>query len=175
MSVTMPRAGPRWAQDGLFPSEVGSGIPVQPNVVLAASQGHLRFRLECVPPRTNHQRKRIVRIGKFARLADKPELEEAKAFLVSLLEPHRPPAAISGPVRLTVEWTWPWLKSQPRRFTAGGPQWHTSKPDLTNVAKTLEDRLVALRFLEDDRSVAELVLRKMWGPRPGILVEIQRL
>jgi Holliday junction resolvase RusA-like endonuclease len=40
------------------------------------------------------------------------------------------------------------------------------------VIKTLEDRLVRLRFLEDDRSVVELVVRKYWGDQPGIEIDI---
>lgn len=34
----------------------------------------LDFTLVCIPPRTSHHAKRIVRVGAFSRLADKPEL-----------------------------------------------------------------------------------------------------
>lgn len=133
----------------------------------------MTFRLVCVPPTANHQRKKIVRIGKFSRLADKPELVQAKAMLDELLLPHQPPAPVAGPVTLSLEFTWPWLKSHSNRTRARGRIPHTSKPDLTNVAKTIEDRLAALRFIDDDRGVVDLRLTKWWGNQPGIMVQIE--
>ena len=128
--------------------------------------------LPCVPPKTTHQRKRIVRVGGFARLADAPALVGAKATLDALLLAHQPAAPVSGPVTLNVVFTWPWLASHGRKVREGRPIPHTSKPDLSNVIKTLEDRLVALRFLEDDRSVSTLLVSKWWGGRPGIALTI---
>ena len=133
----------------------------------------IKFFISCVPPTTNHQRKRIVRIGKFSRLADKPELVAAKEMIDTLLLPHQPSAPFDGSVSLIVTFIWPWLKSHSNKFKAQGLQFHTSKPDCTNFIKTLEDRLVALRFITDDRSVADLRVRKFWGHRPGIKVEIR--
>lgn len=138
----------------------------------------VRFHLSCVPPTANHQRKRIVRIKlkdgrSFTKLADKPELLAAKSTLDELLVPHQRPEPVIGSVVLTLVFTWPWLKGHSKRFRAPGRQPHTSKPDLSNAIKTLEDRLVALRFLEDDRAVAELHVQKWWGDVPGIDVMIQ--
>tara|TARA_R110000868_G_scaffold282494_1_gene542790 strand:+ start:1096 stop:1575 length:480 start_codon:yes stop_codon:yes gene_type:complete len=135
----------------------------------------LRFRLSCIPPTTTHHAKRIVRLGRFSRLADKPELVGAKQTLEALLLPFQPASPVPGPVALTVHWTWPWLKGHSKRDRALGLKLHTSKPDLTNVMKTLEDRLVRLRFIEDDRSVARLSLTKHWGDVPGIAIEIVSL
>lgn len=133
----------------------------------------MTFRLSCVPPRTNHHAKRIVRIGKFSRLADTPELVATKAMLDELLLRHQPAEPVRGPVALEVEFTWPWLASHSRRVRACGRVPHTSKPDLSNSIKGLEDRLVALRFIEDDRSVVQLALTKFWGDEPGIAVRIE--
>lgn len=133
----------------------------------------IKFFVACVPPTANHQRKRIVKIGKFSRLADKPELVAAKEMIDNLLLPHQPLAPFGVPVSLIVSFTWPWLKSHSKRFKAQGLQFHTSKPDASNAIKTLEDRLVALRFIEDDRAVVDLRVRKFWGHTPGIRVEIR--
>lgn len=133
----------------------------------------IAFRLTCVPPKTSHHAKRIVKIGKFSRLADKPELNEAKQMLDSLLLPHQPPTPIAGPVAMRLEFTWPFLASHPKKTKALGRIPHTSRPDLSNLAKTIEDRLVALRFIEDDNAVVELTLLKWWGDSPGIDVRIQ--
>jgi Holliday junction resolvase RusA-like endonuclease len=130
------------------------------------------FTLVCVPPTANHQRKKIVRVGKWTRLADKPELVAAKDMLDSLLLPFQPAAPIAGPVCLRLEFTWPWLKGHGKRIRCAGRIPHTSKPDLTNVAKTFEDRLAALRFIEDDKAVVDLSLAKWWGDEPGVRVSI---
>jgi Holliday junction resolvase RusA-like endonuclease len=113
-----------------------------------------------------------VKLGKFSRLADKPELVASKAMLDSLLLPHQPTAPLTGPVTLRIEFTWPWLANHAKRIKALGRVPHTSKPDCTNVAKTFEDRLVALRFIGDDRAVVELTVLKFWGDEPGIFVRI---
>jgi len=137
----------------------------------------LSFHLSCVPPATTHQRKKIVTIRtrdgrEFATLADTAELNHAKALLEELLIPHQPLGPLRGPVVLAIDYTWPWLASHGKRVRAGGPLPHLSRPDLTNVTKTLEDRLTALRFIEDDRKVVDLHVRKWWGDEPGITVTI---
>lgn len=95
--------------------------------LLAPAQPGLEFHLSCVPPRTSHHAKRIVRVGQWSRLADKPELVAAKAMLDGLLLPHQPAAPVTGPVVLELEFTWPWLASHSRRFRAQGRAPHTSK------------------------------------------------
>lgn len=135
----------------------------------------IAFTLACVPPTASHHRKRIVRIGGFSRLADKPELVAAKATLDALLLPHQPQAPVPGPVALTVAFTWPWRASEPKRRKALGRVPHTSRPDLDNLCKTLTDRLVALRFLEDDAAVSSLSVTKFWGDEPGIAVWLRTL
>lgn len=132
----------------------------------------IEFTVSCVPPKTNHQRKRIVRIGGFSRLADKPELVEAKATLDAVLLPHQPTSPLRGPVRLEVSYVWPWLGKHGKTIRRYGRIPHTSRPDLTNVTKTLEDRLVQLAFIEDDKAVVDLQVRKFWGDNPGITVRI---
>ena len=130
----------------------------------------LDFTLVCVPPRTSHHAKRIVRVGAFSRLADKPELIAAKEMLDTLLLPHQPSAPVPGPVTLVLEFTWPWLVSHGQRVRARGRIPHTSRPDSSNTLKTIEDRLVALRFIEDDRGIAGHHLQKWWGSNPGIRI-----
>lgn len=131
------------------------------------------FRLACVPPRTAHHAKRIVRVGQFSRLADKPELQAAKVMLDALLLPHQPLAPLVGPVVLELEFTWPWRASESQRSRARGRQPMTSRPDVDNASKTLTDRLMALRFIEDDAAVVELHVTKWWGPEAGIAVRIR--
>lgn len=132
----------------------------------------LSIRLACVPAKTNHHAKRIVRMGGFMSLADKPELVAAKEMLDNLLLPHQPPAPVAGPYAVVLEFTWPWLKSHSGKFRAAGRQPMTSKPDCDNASKSVCDRLVALRFIEDDRAIVDLHIRKWWGDDPGIVITI---
>jgi Holliday junction resolvase RusA-like endonuclease len=135
----------------------------------------LSFHLRCVPPKTSHHAKRIVRIGRFSRMADKPELVAAKETLDGLLLPHQPPAPLVGPYRLSLEFVWPWRASETKRQREKGRVPMTSKPDCSNLAKTLEDRLVQLRFMADDAGVVDLRVTKFWGDEPGIRVSIEAL
>jgi Holliday junction resolvase RusA-like endonuclease len=132
----------------------------------------MRFHLACVPPKTSHHAKKIVRVGNWTRLADKPELVAAKAMLDSLLLEHQPEAPLDGPVCLSLAFTWPWLASDSKRTKAIGRAPHTSRPDCSNVAKTLEDRLVALRFIGDDNQVVDLRVTKWRGDHAGIDITI---
>ena len=133
----------------------------------------ISFHLACIPPKTSHHAKRIVRVGKLSLLADKPELVATKQMLDALLLPHQPSAPIAGPVVLEVVYTWPWLTSHSKRARAAGRLPHTSKPDLDNVTKSLTDRLKALRFIDDDQAVVELRARKWWSGTPGIEITIR--
>ncbi len=133
----------------------------------------VEFFMPCVPPTANHQNKRIVRIGKFSRLADEPELIAAKETIDTLLLPHQPPAPMLGPVILTLTFTWPWLTSHSKRVRALGRVPRDTRPDCSNLAKTTEDRLAKLRFLEDDARVVRLVVEKWFGDTSGIGVRIE--
>jgi Holliday junction resolvase RusA-like endonuclease len=137
----------------------------------------MTFTINCVPPKASHHAKRIAKFKlkngqQVSRMADKAELVEAKGTLEAMLLPHQPATPIAGPVCLSLEFTWPWRKSESKRNLALGRMVHDSRPDLTNLAKTIEDRLVKMRFIEDDGKVVELTLRKFWGDKPGITVSI---
>ena len=131
------------------------------------------FFVSCIPPKTSHHRKRIVRVGKFSKLADSDALNAAKATLDAVLAPHRPAQPIVVPVRLVLTYVWPWLAGDPQRTRRRGQVWHPKRPDLSNLTKSLEDRLVALGFLLDDGLVVEATQRKFRGDRPGIRVQLE--
>ena len=114
----------------------------------------LIFTMFGEPPTTTHHAKKITRVGGFSRLADKPELKNAIAVWESRLLAHRPAQPMKGPVRLTIHavFTPPKCerstKAKAARFDKMGLVPKVSKPDCSNFAKTLEDRLVALGFIE---------------------------
>lgn len=137
----------------------------------------MTFTLAIVPPEATHHAKRIVRIGKgpkaFSKLADKPALVEAKRTIDQALQPFRVPMPLQGPVRLALDFTFPWRVSESKRVRARGRIPRDTKPDCSNLAKTTEDRLVAMGFLEDDGQVVELIVRKWFGAEPGIRVVLE--
>lgn len=135
--------------------------------------------LACVPPTTTHQRKKIGRGGgKFAKLVETPELEAAKATLDALLLMVRPPLPgdgspiVPGMVTLRLQYTWPWREKDGKKLRAQGWTYKGTKPDCSNLAKTIEDRLAALRFIASDENVVKLHVEKRFGDTPGIAVEI---
>lgn len=125
----------------------------------------------CVPPTTTHHSKKITTRGKFARLVDSAALVEAKDTITAILLKHRPEKPISGPVRLELKFGWPYRSSEPKK-NRGADIPKTTKPDCSNLAKTVEDLLVRLRFMEDDANVVELWVAKAWTDTPGIGVTI---
>jgi Holliday junction resolvase RusA-like endonuclease len=133
----------------------------------------MEFFLSCVPPKATHHAKKIVRVGRFTRLADTDNLVVAKETIDGLLREHRPPHPIGGPVVLALEFTWPWRAKDSAGARARGRIPHDVRPDCSNLAKTTEDRLVALRFLEDDGQVVALLVRKWFGEPAGIRVQLQ--
>lgn len=132
----------------------------------------MRFFLHCIPPKANHQSKKIVRVGGFSKLADSDALQAAKATLDALLVPHRPDQAMSGPLSLTLAFYWPWPSGTPQKAKYNGPAYKVTSPDCDNLAKTITDRLAALRFIENDAHVVRLVVSKYHSAEPGIDVTI---
>lgn len=124
-----------------------------------------------VVPKTTHHAKRIVRCGGFSRLADSDALNAAKDFWRQLLIPFRPEAPLDGPVGMWMRLVWPYRASEPKRNRRGLVP-HTSKPDCSNVAKTVEDRLVELGFLRDDAQIVCLEVDKWWGPTGEVRIRI---
>lgn len=141
----------------------------------------MKFHLKMVPPTTTHQSKKIITIGKgpksFSKLGDTKELQATCRSYEEMLRPFVPAAPIEGPTRLMLTFVWPYTASMPKRDRESGrliPK--ITKPDCSNIAKTLEDRLVVMRILASDQQVYDITTRKFYGPENlvGITVEVCR-
>ena len=53
-------------------------------------------------------------------------------------------------------------------------EWHVSKPDVDNIAKSVQDALNSLAF-RDDGQIAWLDVRKIYSDCPRVEVIIERL
>ena len=133
----------------------------------------IEFFEACVPPRTSHHHKQIVKFGGFSKLADKPELVAAKSFWDSLFMMHRPEVPISGPLALSITLTWPWNAGDSKKVRAAGRIWHWTKPDNSNMTKTLEDAMGRCAYFNNDSQIADSRCRKYRGDKPGIYVLIE--
>lgn len=139
----------------------------------------MKVLLDFVPPTTTSQQKRLsMRNGKPMFFKNKAS-ESAQGVYVGLLAPHVPPAPVPSPVRLSIDVTWPWragdlsTKAKREHAVAAGRIPHTSKPDLDNFVKQLQDVLATMRFIESDQQVAELHVRKFFGAKPGLCIDIE--
>lgn len=85
------------------------------------------------------------------------------------------PAPIDGPVKVSIFATFEPAKSWSKRKTAehlNRP--HTQRPDLDNCAKAVLDALNRIAWA-DDGQVAEISVRKVWGPAAQTVVRVEAL
>jgi len=136
---------------------------------------NLRFFVPCIPPKATSQQKGIMMIGGKPRHFKKAHVREAEDTITSLFAEHRPDMPFQGAVKLTVYWTYPWRKSEPKKNRAGGRKWCDTRPDCSNIVKMVEDCLTRLNFWNDDSQVAALHVEKGWGDAPGIGIRIEEL
>jgi Holliday junction resolvase RusA-like endonuclease len=131
----------------------------------------IEFFESCVPPKTTAQQKRMNRATGVFFHTEKQEA--AIATYDQILAKHKPEKPEKGAITLTVEMTWPWLKSDGQKVRCHSKIPHTSKPDCSNIVKQIEDQIVKWRYIEDDSKIFTLFVRKWRGDRPGIYIQIE--
>tara|TARA_Y100000593_G_scaffold93571_1_gene188936 strand:- start:215 stop:664 length:450 start_codon:yes stop_codon:yes gene_type:complete len=134
----------------------------------------MKFWINCIPPKTTHQSAmRLVALkGHGVRAFKSKKGKQVESDLLTLLAPHVPERPIEGPISLRVSWIWPWRKGDSKKIRARKAIPYTSRPDLSNLVKMLEDCMTRLAFWKDDSQVAELEIRKALGDNNGIGIEI---
>lgn len=75
-----------------------------------------------------------------------------------------------GAVELTVRFR---LK-KPKALPEGEDIYHITRPDLSNLLKSVEDALSDL-VLPDDKHIARVVMEKFYSDKPGIEITIKHL
>lgn len=91
---------------------------------------------------------------------------EAESTLRAHLEPHRPPAPLSGAIILDVTWCFP------KGGHADGEP-YLEKPDTDNLEKGLKDIMTDLGWWDDDKTVFSERCTKVHGRIPGIRIDIE--
>lgn len=121
-------------------------------------------------------------LGRSQVMQDNREKQKPWASIISVTaqECHRGPL-IEGPVKLSLEFTLPRLKSH---FGSGkkahlvkenAPIWHVSKPDLDKLIRCVKDALTGVIWKDDSQVCLLGPTDKHYGDRPGVLVTIEKL
>lgn len=135
----------------------------------------IAFRLPITPPKATSQTKRLVMVGGKPRFFAKKEYQSAENDLTLLCSAHAPPEPLTGPIMLSVEFVFPWRKSESKRRIALGCVPNDCQPDCDNLVKLIGDVLTKLRFYGDDGQVADLRVTKSWGDHVGIGVMVDQI
>lgn len=117
------------------------------------------------PPRSTAQQQLITRSG---RVVPGKKVTAAKQVLEGRLAAHVPAEPFTGPLAVAMVWCWSRSGKMPIA-------WKTTRPDIDNIAKLLLDAMTRLRYWEDDATVAQLSVTKIWNPEPGIKITIRKL
>lgn len=97
-----------------------------------------------------------------------------EARVARLARPHFP-APLSGPLRLVIVAVFtpaPSHSKVKRAAMMGQP--HLGKPDLSNIAKAVEDALNGVAY-KDDSALFEVLGRKVWGEVAETRVTVEAL
>lgn len=128
----------------------------------------------CVPPTATSQQKGCFVVGGKPRFFTKTKVKQAHNLLASLLMPHRPVVPLTGPLALSVTWTFPWRSGDCKRVRLSGTKPHDTRPDLDNLEKGLIDCMTQLGFWGDDGQIAKKRTSKNRGDKPGLFIVVEK-
>lgn len=118
--------------------------------------------LPMIPPTATQQEKKIN--FKTKQVYQDPRAADARAKLRAHLVEYIPDEPLTGPVNMTVIWGFP------EKGKHSNGEWHTSKPDLDNLQKALQDVMTELGYFKDDCKIARLQTMKIYTYHPGISI-----
>lgn len=135
----------------------------------------LTFTIRCNPPKQTAQS--VSRI--FRRKDGTPFIGKknntSKSELLCILKDYVPEKPFTGAVELIISWCYAWRASEPKKNRKLGYKYCTTKPDVDNICKQLNDCMTRLGYWVDDALVAKLTFEKMWCEEPHITITIREL
>jgi len=139
----------------------------------------IQFFIKCIPPKTtvqtNHRIMRRKDGTQFVGSMSNRKSAQVQKELMLLLSEHVPERPLEGPLKLNVQWRYPWRKSEPKKNRANGTRWCDTRPECDNLCKGFQDCMTRLGFWTDDSQVAALYFSKEWCDTPGIYVSVTEL
>lgn len=94
-----------------------------------------------------------------------------KEALASVVQDQAPKEPLTGAISLDVTFYLPRPKGHygsgrnALKLKKNAPEWHTSKPDIDNLEKLVQDSLNGI-FWKDDSQIAVLTCRKLYSEKP---------
>lgn len=141
----------------------------------------LSIFIEMVPPKTTSQQKGVRVMGGKAHFFEKKKVTEGLALITEELRNYRPAQPFTGPVQITVQFVYPWrgsdTSSKAKSLLAQLIKWdwHTERPDMSNVVKGVIDRMTQLGYWKDDGQICDERYLKKRGERPSVSIFIREL
>jgi len=111
-------------------------------------------------PKVTHQQKRV-NFQTRSFYEDK-RLASARDYFMIMLKSLVPEKPLEAPILLKVMWCF---------YTKDKRKWDkykTTRPDLDNHQKLLQDCMTKLGFWQDDAQIATLIITKIWDMEEGI-------
>lgn len=136
----------------------GSAVPSVSSVV-----PKIEFSHSCIIPNSTAQQRRMTAKGGFLP----PRTMQAKAFWQALMEKHAPPAPLTGPLSLIVIFYY-----QKKTKTL----YKTTKPDLDNLMKMVQDAMQQTGYFVNDSQISILSVGKYYSTDfAGIRLSLEQL
>ena len=104
----------------------------------------MQFFCPMIPPTSTAQMHKVAVVNGKPRFYDPPEIDRARAKLLSAVCRHMPESPFRGGVALLVKWCFP-IKGKHE-----DGEYRTSKPDTDNLQKLLKDVMSGCGFWYDD-------------------------
>lgn len=120
-------------------------------------------------------RARVTKTGHAYTPAKTKDYEVLVAMSCKTAMAEKRQVTLTGPVRLSVTAYMPIPRSLPvKRQAAMQGRSHVFRPDASNVLKSIEDGINGIAYA-DDKQIAELYARKVYGREPAVLVRVEEL
>lgn len=129
----------------------------------------MQFFCPMNPPTATQQMHKVSMVNGKPHFYEPPEVAQARAKLTAHLAQHIPANPFKGAVRLITKWCFP-LAAKHKNG-----EYRTTKPDVTNLQKMLEDCMTALGYWNDDSLIASAITEKFWSDVPGIYIQIDQI
>lgn len=129
--------------------------------------------IPCNIPTVTAQQKGVFVVGGRARFFKKKAVKQSENTFHALLLPHVPAEPMTGPLCLVLRLGFPWRKSEKKgRMAAHQSYPIETRPDCSNLVKSIEDVMTTMRFWNDDSQISSLSVSKFYTHRPGITINL---
>ncbi len=129
--------------------------------------------IPCCIPTVTAQQKGAFAMGGKVRFFKKKAVKQSENTFHALLYPHVPAEPMTGPLCLVLRLGFPWRKSEKKSRMANFRTYPIeTRPDCSNLIKTIEDVMTTMRFWNDDSQISSLCVSKFYTARPGITINL---